>query len=180
MHGINAALAHLHFEAVLSDSGTLPSQSGKPFVVTDPNPPITYGDLYTAISTLATTHFRVAPVPPILILLFSHAIEWYILIRLKYPFLRRLLPPITGDAKFLQPAIMDICTHLVASNENISRPVEEGGLGYRGVITTLEGMVQEIVEWNWEHHEAEKVGRKVVYHTSIELPTQLEKAGAGR
>ncbi|KAM7195908.1 hypothetical protein V8F20_007273 [Naviculisporaceae sp. PSN 640] len=177
VHGINVALAHLYLEAVLSSTKALPSQSGRPFIVTDPNPPITYGDLLTAVSTLATTHFRVIPLPPVLILLLSHVIEWYIHLPLKYPILRKILPPITGDAKFLQPAIMDICTHLVASNEKISRPVEEGGLGFKGVITTLEGMVQEIVEWNQEHSEAEKAGRKVVYHISIELAAELENTG---
>ncbi|KAM7213521.1 hypothetical protein V8F06_011076 [Rhypophila decipiens] len=181
-HGINAALAHLHLEAVLASPSTkssLPSQAGRPYVVTDPNQPITYNDLYTSILTLATTHFQIIPLPPILILLLSHAIEFYILLPLKYPIFRRILPPLTGDVRFLQPAIMDICTHLVASNSNISRPVEVGGLGYTGVITTLEGMVQEILEWNREHREAEAEGRKVVYHTSIALPDQLRKAGAG-
>jgi len=135
--------------------------------------------LYFAISTLATTYFRVIPVPPILILVLSHLIEWYTLLPLRYPILRWVFPPIRGDARFLQPAIMDICTHLVASNSNITQPVEAGGLGYRGIISTLDGMVQEIVEWNREHREADSEGRKVVYHISIALPDQLKKAGAG-
>ncbi|KAK3330748.1 hypothetical protein B0H66DRAFT_73640 [Apodospora peruviana] len=181
VHGINAAIAHLHFEAVLARPGCSASapQAGRPFVVTDPNPPITYGDLYYAIKTLAVTHFRTITIPPVIILLVCHVIEWYTLLRVKYPVFCTMLPPITGDAKFLEPGLMDICTHLVASNAAVGRTVEAGGLAYTGVVTTLEGMVQEVMEWNHEHEEADAKGTKVAYHVSISLPEQLQKAGAG-
>ncbi|KAK4189064.1 hypothetical protein QBC35DRAFT_494620 [Podospora australis] len=82
-HGINVAIAHLNLEAVLaspslgsaSDNQRMTPQAGRPFVVTDPNAPITYGDLYLAIETLAVTPFRTVPVQPIILLIMSYLIE---------------------------------------------------------------------------------------------------------
>ncbi|KAK4451537.1 hypothetical protein QBC34DRAFT_57388 [Podospora aff. communis PSN243] len=175
VHGINAAIAHLDFEAILTSprSSRLP-QAGRPFVVTDPNPPITYSDLYFLIKTLAVTPFRTIPLPLVPMILLSYVIEGYSLLRLKWPILFRVLPPISGDIKHLKPALFTICTHLVASNDTASRPVKLGGLGFTGVLTTLEGMTQEVVEWNRVH---QAVGTKdVTYRSSVSLAEEIQKA----
>lgn len=152
-------------------------------MVTDPNPPIRYGDLYTAIKVLSRHTFMILPLPPVLMLLMSHAIELYSdLPFLPFPLsiLGRLLPPLRGDARHLKPGIFSITTHLVGSNSEISRPVSEGGLGYQGVMTTLEGMALEILEWNREHENLDDGRGKMrkAYTTSISLAEKIQKLGA--
>ncbi|KAK7214926.1 hypothetical protein V2G26_002929 [Clonostachys chloroleuca] len=178
VHGANVAVAHLHHEAVLKTNNC--SQAGRPFVVTDPNPPITYRDLYNVIKFLSLHSFHVVVLPPILILLLSHVIEWYVLLPYRYSFLKHLLPPIRGDLKYLQPGLFSICTHLVVSDSEARKSIEEGGLGYRGVLTTLQGMVWEVLEWNREHgSEHDKPHARKVYTTSVELAEQIQKLGVG-
>ena len=162
VHGANVAIAHLHHEAALVVEDA--PQAGRPFVVTDPNPPISYRDLYNAISTLSVHPFRTITLPPVLIVLLSYAVEWYHLLPYRIPRLRGILPEIKGDLRHLQPGIISICTHLVGSDADTRKPVDEGGLGYRGVITTMEGMVLEILEWNREHRRRWQDEGKEVIH----------------
>lgn len=145
-------------------------------MVTDPNPAITYGDLYTVIGTLSVHPFRTINVAPVVILLLTHVIEFYAELFYKYPFLRRVLPELKGDIRHLKPGIFSICSHLVASNDEIGKPVSQGGLGYSGVLTTLEGMVLEVLEWNTEH--ADDVITRKAYTTSISLAEQIQKLWA--
>ncbi|KAK3311091.1 uncharacterized protein B0T15DRAFT_60939 [Chaetomium strumarium] len=177
VHGTNVAIAHLDFEAVLASpaSASCP-QAGRPFVVTDPNAPIAYRDLYLLVQTLAVTPFRALHIHPIVMVLLSYPIEWYSLLRAKYLFLRKLLPELTGEVKHLKPGIFSICTHLVASNATASQPVSRGGLGYSGVLTTLEGMTQEVLDWNLEHKDA--AGARKSYPTSVALADDIAKAAA--
>lgn len=176
-HGINVAIAHLDFEAILDcPESAATSQAGRPFVITDPNPPISYRDLYFLVQTLATTPFRTLPLQPIVMVLLSYPIEWYCLALARHPFLRRVLPELAGEAKHLKPAIFSICTHLVGSNAVASQPVSSGGLGYTGVLTTLEGMTQEVVEWNRDHRDT--VGARKAYQTSVSLADEIAKAAA--
>ncbi|KAL7619665.1 hypothetical protein AAE478_010206 [Parahypoxylon ruwenzoriense] len=177
VHGANVSIAHLHQEAALA----LPwvesaKHAGRPFVVTDPNPPITYSDLYTAIGTLSVHSFRTIKVPPVVILLLSHAVEIYTDLPYKYPFLRGVLPELTGDIRHLKPGIMSICTHLIASDDEARKPISQGGLGYSGVLTTLEGVALEILEWNREH--VDDVKTRKAYTTSISLAEQIQKLWA--
>ncbi len=109
-------------------------------------------------------------------ILISYPIEWYSMARAKFPALRRVLPPITGDIKHLKPAIFSICTHLFATNTTASRPVAEGGIGYKGIMTTLEGMTQEVIEWNAEHKDPS--GPKKVYRSSVALAEEIQKLAA--
>lgn len=194
VHGINCALAHLQLEAILAqdpphdDNSNGPQdasqrpQAGRPFCITDPGPPIYYGDLYHALQHLVTvTPFRLVHVAPVPMLLLSYAIEAYNLLPAR---LALLLPPallervtnyinnnknkmkwwwwwrwprLPGGAAHLQPGLFSICTHLLTDMRDAQRPVAEGGLGYRGVVSTVEGMCQEILEWNREQ-EALRAG----------------------
>ncbi|OIW30702.1 NAD(P)-binding protein [Coniochaeta ligniaria NRRL 30616] len=174
VHGANAAIAHLLFEAVLTspDSSSRP-QAGRPFTVTDPNPPITYGDLYYALSLLAITGFRTLRLPPMLLLLPSYIVEWYTLLLARFKVARVLLPSAKGDIQHLKPALFSITTHLVATNAAASRPVEQGGLGYRGVLTSMDGMVQEVVEWNREHMDSSKPRK--TYRTSVSFADDIQR-----
>ncbi|KAF5595147.1 cholesterol dehydrogenase [Fusarium subglutinans] len=60
------------------------------------------------------------------------------------PFLKGMLPEVEGDLRTVQPGLITICTHLVASDAEARKPISEGGLGYKGLLTTLEGVVSVI------------------------------------
>lgn len=185
VHGINCAIAHLQFESILDEQGSHTSaQAGRPFCITDPNRPIYYGDLYGLLSKLATTPFRLVSIPPMPFVLLSYLVESYTLLPFRLPrSLARLIPPLSGDIKHLQPGLFSICTHLVADNADAGMAVSEGGLGYRGVLTTLEGMCQELVDWNREQEEHATQaaivagGSKGVryFHSSVSLAEQMQK-----
>lgn len=177
LHGMNCSVAHLHFEAVLADprSSTAP-QAGRPFAVTDPNGPIQFQDLWLAIEKLSVTPFRTLPLIPVQMLLLSYAVEAYIKLPLRFPFLKNILPPMTGDIKHLQPALFSIVTHLYATNDPISKSVKEGGLGYRGLTTTLDGIVQELLDWNLEHKGVDE-SAWVKYRSSVSMAEDLDKIG---
>ncbi|KAI1489964.1 hypothetical protein F5X96DRAFT_679390 [Biscogniauxia mediterranea] len=190
VHGINVALAHLQHESALlhrpypSSSSSSPLCSGRPFVVTDPNPPIAYADLYAAIATLSAHPFAAVRVPPAAALLLAHALELYDDLLAPWP--------LRGDARLLKPGLFSICTHLAASDVAARRPVADGGLGYEGAVRTLEGVVAEVLAWNREHGREEleaakgrgkgKAERKA-YTTSIALADKIQKSlglSAGR
>ncbi|KAK3291483.1 uncharacterized protein B0H64DRAFT_303528, partial [Chaetomium fimeti] len=168
------ASAHLDHEDVLLDKDA--PQAGRPFVVTDPNPPISYSDLYNAISTLSVRPFRTVTLPPVFVAVLSYAVEWHRLLPYRIPFLRRFLPDVKGALRHLQPGIISICTHLTGSDADARKPADRGGLGHHGVITTLEGMVLEILEWNREHqgHNGGPRGKKL-YTTSTSVAEQLRQ-----
>ncbi|CAK7226455.1 hypothetical protein SCUCBS95973_006205 [Sporothrix curviconia] len=177
VHGMNCSVAHLNFEAVLADprSSTAP-QAGRPFVVTDPNPPIQFGDLWFAIEKLSVTPFRTMSLVAVQMLLVSYAIEAYITLPLRFPVLKNILPPLTGDAKHLQPALFSIVTHLYATNDPVGKPIKEGGLGYRGLVTTTDGVAQELLDWNLEHKGLDE-SAWFKYRSSVSMADDLEKIG---
>ncbi|KAJ2996091.1 hypothetical protein NUW58_g1086 [Xylaria curta] len=182
VHGANVAIAHLHHEAALVRPSAS-KHSGRPFVVTDPNPPISYGDLYSAIKVLSHHSFSILYLPPVFMLLLSHIVEIYSgLPFLPFPLsiLGKLLPPLQGDVRHLGPGLFSITTHLIASNADVSKPLSEGGLGYKGVMTTLEGIVLEVLEWNREHeHLGDGEGKiRKAYTTSVSLAEKIQKLGA--
>ena len=176
VHGANVAVAHLHHEAALSSPSVQSAKcAGRPFVVTDPNPPITYRDLYSVIKTLSIHPFRTIPVPPVLILLLSHAVEMYADLPHRLPFLGKVLPELSGDIRHLKPGIFSITTHLIASDAEARKPVSEGGLGYAGLLTTLEGMALEVLEWNEEHLAGAGAKTRKTYTTSVSLADKIRR-----
>lgn len=178
LHGLNCSVAHLEFEAVLAGPRTasLP-QAGRPFTVTDPNPPIRFRDLWFMLKTLSVTPFHTFRLVPVVVLLLSYAVEWYCLLPLRHPrFLGRILPRLGGYLQHLKPPLFSITTHLVASNGDASKPVSEGGLGYKGLVTTMDGMVQEVLEWNLEHEGVDRCNRRK-YISSVSLAEEIRKIG---
>lgn len=109
----------------------------------------------------------------------SHLLEWYSLLPFRAPLLARLLPKLKGDIRYLKPGLFSICTHLVGSNAEVSKPVAEGGLGYKGVLTTLEGMVLEVLEWNREHVGISGSLTRKVYTTSVSAAEKIQQLGIG-
>ncbi|CAK7235042.1 hypothetical protein SBRCBS47491_009155 [Sporothrix bragantina] len=177
VHGMNCSVAHLNFEAVLADprSSTAP-QAGRPFAVTDPNPPILFGDLWFAIEKLSVTPFRTMSLVAVQMLLLSYAIEAYIKLPQRFPVLKNILPPLTGDTKHLQPALFSIVTHLYATNDPVSKPVKEGGLDYRGLVQTMDGVTQELLDWNLEHQGLDK-SAWIKYRSSVSMADEIENIG---
>ena len=175
VHGMNCAVAHLDFEAVLANprSSTAP-QAGRPFTVTDPNPPVLFGDIYRAVEWLSVTPFHPPEVVGVLMLLVAYIIEAYMKLPRRFPALKNILPPLTGDVKHLQPGLFTVVTHVYATNDPVSKPVKEGGLGYRGLLTTTEGVAQQVLEWNREHQGVNK-NDSVEYKSSISLAEDYEK-----
>jgi hypothetical protein len=144
------SLAHLKYEQALLTPGN--KVGGKSFVITDPNAPITFSDIYNLLSTCAVTPFRTTYIPPIFLLLISYLIELYSLTKIFFPTLNRVLPDLSYDMSLLQPALFSIsCAHVIATDAAARRSIKDGGIGYNGVCTTLEGMCMEIKVWNDEH-----------------------------
>lgn len=153
-------------------------QAGRPFVITDPGPPIMFGDLYTDVRVLSVHRFRIVTVPPIIMLLLSVLVEWYILLSYRFPSLKKLLPEVKGDIKKLQPGLFSTCTHLVAFDNEARKSVRDGGLGYKGFVTTLEGVVMEIWGWNQEHSRQSDGSTRKTYTTSVSLAEKLQEFGS--
>ncbi|KAK8050475.1 hypothetical protein PG994_012205 [Apiospora phragmitis] len=154
VHASHVSIGHLLFEAALLDhddeDGNMPGCAGRPFVITDPNPPPSFRDIYDACETLATTPCQVQALPPAPMLLLAFAIEFCDTLAGQVPSLLGWLRP-RGQIAMLQPAIFSVSTHTPATDAAAQRPVAAGGLGYRGVYTTLEGICQQVLDWNREH-----------------------------
>ena len=173
VHAANVAVAHLDFENILATSPCCPAQAGRPFVVTDPNPPITYGDMYTALRSLSKTRLRIVRVPPAPVLVVSTVIHKYCLLVDDSPLLGRVLPPLKGIIKHLRSPLFDITRHMFATNEKISRPRLHGGLGYTGVISTMDGIILEVVEWNRTVDDGDKTQRRH-FRSSVDLGNKIQ------
>lgn len=150
VHAENISLAHLLYEKALVDPRYSSKLAGRTFQITDPNPAVTFGDSYTLIQTLKPTPIRVTTLPPVLMLLIAYCIETYCLTLARFPVLRKVFPePQADEAAImnLQPSLFTICTHVIASDAEARKPLDEGGLGYKGIWTTMEGMCDEMRLW---------------------------------
>ncbi|KAI9367944.1 hypothetical protein BJX61DRAFT_260532 [Aspergillus egyptiacus] len=146
----NVSIAHLLYEQRLIEHtatpSALPNIGGQAFVVTDPNPAISFGDAYLLLTTLATTPIRFPRVNPLPMLVLSHLVEWYILLQHLY---LSWLPKATGDIAQLQPALFAVSNpHVIIDDSRARKSPQEGGLGYTPPLTTLDGMCKELDHWN--------------------------------
>lgn len=131
----------------------MPRCAGRPFNVTDPGPPIAFADAYAAAAELSVTPVTTSYKRPLLLFLIAHVIEAWCLLLARFPFLTTWLglrEP-SGPVHMLQPSVFNISIHTVVDDSMARKSVAEGGFGYRPVCTTLEGVCQEILEWNQEH-----------------------------
>lgn len=158
----NLALAQLQLEAALlgphADSAGV---AGRPFVVSDPGPPPLFADLYAAVALLSKTPVTVPKPPPVVLLLVATVIEaWCNLLR-NVPALTRLGLKEPGmPMYFLQPGIFDASVNYIVDDRDARRSPEEGGIGYRGMCTSMEGICMQIAEWNKavEENGGKKIG----------------------
>lgn len=149
----NVSIGHLAMEKALLEKK--PGVAGSGYCLTDPNPPIRYGDLYLALSTLAhpSTPVNFPTVPFILMYLLSLLVEQYKILRLDF---FPSLPPLTGDFAYLLPGVFKVCTtHMVFPGTKAEKE-----LGYRGAYTTLDGVCEVMVEWNQKAEAKANKGKK--------------------
>lgn len=151
----NVSIGHLAYENTLLRD---PEKGGKAFCVTDPNPPIRYQDLYTVLTTLAhpSTPVAFSYIPHMPILLLSYLVEWYRLLRHRHQWLSALLPPVTGDLAFVQPAVSNLCALHVVYTDTAAQ--EE--IGYRAPMGTLEGFMLAVLDWNSKIEEKLRIEGK--------------------
>ena len=147
VHTDNVALAHLLYEQALISSPE--KVSGKKFLMTDPNPAITFGDVYRLLAVLNS--FRPIEVPALPMIVLAQ------LIRMVSPWQgsQSLLSDgcfskVPGMLSQLQPATLNICKLAsVFAQQRSSKGVwEMGAWGIRkGIYTTLEGMCTQMKAW---------------------------------
>jgi hypothetical protein len=113
------SLSHLCYEqrlVELIDGSPNPDIGGKSFIVTDPGPPPTYGDVYTALSTLTNGETTFKPLSSTTMLLVAHVIETIYLLReiltMSSWRIARLMavlfPRISGELVNLQPSLWNL------------------------------------------------------------------------
>lgn len=147
----NVSIAHLLYEQRLVSPASKDSSvdiGGQSFVVTDPNPPLAFGDLYLLLTTLSKTPTHFSLVSGMPLFLFSYLVEWYVL--LQYRYLPWILPPVTNkNLLSLQPALFAVCNpHTIVDDSRARAKPEHGGLGYSAPVTSLDGFCREVEAWN--------------------------------
>ncbi|KAJ7248570.1 hypothetical protein B0H12DRAFT_1211085 [Mycena haematopus] len=150
----NAAVAHLLYEQRLiegSNGSKNPDIGGQAFVIADPGPPPTYGDVYLVLSTLSEGATTFPVLSPTLMLLISYLIACYYLSRAWLIdagcSIAKKLPPLTSDIVNLQPSLFNLVNvHLIFDDSRARLPPEKGGLGYKGAWTTFEGLHRTVAE----------------------------------
>jgi hypothetical protein len=139
----------------------MPRCAGRTFIVTDLGPPITFADAYAAMAELSVTPTSVTIVQALPLLLMAHIVEAWCLLLARFPFLTKWLgwrEP-SGQVHFLQPSVFSVSIHTIVDDSLARKPVEQGGIGYKGVCTTLEGVCQQLVEWNMEQEHERITGQ---------------------
>ncbi|ROT41579.1 NAD(P)-binding protein [Sodiomyces alkalinus F11] len=148
VHGGNVALAHLDLEAALLGPHA-DAVAGRPFLVTDEGPPPRFADFYTALRTVCDPSPAVHYPPPVLLLALATVIEGWCLLLWHVPVLTRLglrEPPM--PLYLLQRPCLNGAINCIIDDRAARRPVHEGGIGYHGVCTTMEGLCMQLADWN--------------------------------
>ncbi|KAH6648573.1 hypothetical protein BKA67DRAFT_594100 [Truncatella angustata] len=148
VHIGHVSLGHLLFEAALASNAKMPQCAGRPFLITDPGAAPLFQDYYRLLQSLAITPVKVIPVPPAVMLLLAYVVEAFDSLS-QFPGFKWAKPK--GDLAMLQPSIFSAATHVPILDAAAKKSVAEGGLGYKGVCTTMEGMCQQLLDWNMEH-----------------------------
>ncbi|KAK3941516.1 sterol-4-alpha-carboxylate 3-dehydrogenase, decarboxylating [Diplogelasinospora grovesii] len=174
----NVALAHLQLEAALAGK-EMPKCAGRPFVVTDPNPPPSFKELYDTLHELSVTPTTTSFPPPVLLLIVAHMIEGWCLMLHHLPILTKLFGltepglPVSN----LQPGVFTVSAHTIANDSAARKSVEDGGFGYTAVCTSLEGICEQIADWNREHEAEKGNGSLTTSGESKTLTEKIVKAG---
>ncbi|KAI1382451.1 NAD(P)-binding protein [Hypoxylon crocopeplum] len=169
VHGGHVSLAHLLFEAALlrDEKKEMPGCAGRAFTVTDGGPPPMFDDVYRLLRiTAETPPIKVVYLQPGLMLALAHVVEWFDLAS-RLPVLEWIVPRPKGDVAVLQPAVFTASTHYLATDAAAQRSVDEGGIGYRPIHNTMEGICQQVLEWNIEHQGSEQQSPQTAKETLV-------------
>ncbi|KAI0777240.1 NAD-P-binding protein [Trametes elegans] len=153
----NCSAAHLNYEQRLIEAqrgSTHPDVGGQAFCVADAGPPATYGEVYDALAQLTNGVCTFHSLSPTAMLGIATLVEAYYLARhalMRAPAplsaLARLVPPLGGEVVFLQPSVFALTqVHLIFDDSRARAPPAEGGLGYNGHVTTLQGTCKVVAE----------------------------------
>lgn len=154
----NAALAHFCYEQRLIEKARgspNPDLGGQAFGIVDAGPPVTYGDVYTVLTTLTDGQTIFPRVSATAMLLLSHIFEGLHLLRFllelsSNPILRRLsqfIPALNADLINLQPPLFFLTlVHLIWDDSRARKSPEKGGLGYEPQWTTLTALCKLVEE----------------------------------
>lgn len=153
----NCSVAHLAYEQRLIElaQGTPnPDIGGQAFCVADAGPPVTYGEVYSAITELtrgAVTfiHFSATAMLTFATLVETYYLGRHALLRAPAPLsvFARLMPALNGDIVFLQPSMWSLTqVHLIFDDSRARASLAEGGLGYNGHVTTMQGICKGVAE----------------------------------
>ncbi|KAI1437985.1 3-beta hydroxysteroid dehydrogenase/isomerase [Xylaria sp. CBS 124048] len=149
VNGGHISLAHLDFEAALLRKD-MPACAGRPLVITDDGPPPAYSDVYRLCELTAATPVKLTLLPPLPFFFLAYLVE-SVGVGSRTPVLKRFLSAPSGRLSILQPAVFHACLNFVSTDALARRSVEHGGIGFRHVHTTLEGMCQQVLDWNIDH-----------------------------
>ncbi|KAI0264693.1 NAD-P-binding protein [Gloeopeniophorella convolvens] len=154
----NAALAHFCYEQRLIEKAKgapHPDIGGQAFSIVDAGPPITYGDVYTVLTTLTDGRTVFPRMSATSMLLLAHVFECIYLLRsfLKlssnpiFRLLGGLVPGLNRDLINLQPSLFSLTmVHLIWNDSRARAPPEKGGLGYNPPWTTLSALCKLVEE----------------------------------
>ncbi|KAG5949685.1 hypothetical protein E4U60_002223 [Claviceps pazoutovae] len=150
VHVQNVSLAHMLLQKELVGPHA-EGIAGRPFVVTDNGPSmLRFEDLYTLMRATSSTRLIIDYPPPVVIWMAAHVVEWYCVMLARWPWLSSLLG-LREPGELLiwcQPATIDSSATQMARDDVARKTPEEGGLGYRGCCSTLEGLCDFMREWN--------------------------------
>jgi len=144
----NASYGHLLYEQRLieaqsvSQTNTIRNLGGQTYLIADEGPPISYGDIFQAMSALTDNRVRFPPVPPSAMLVLAHLVEFYYLLQARW---LKFLPPVKEPLSQLQPSIFSVTSiHWKIDYSRARLSPAEGGLGYQPPWTTMQGVCQVV------------------------------------
>lgn len=144
---INVAQAHMKLEESLLGEH-VDKVAGKPFVITDDGPPITTSDYYQVLSSTSTLGFTAVRPPPVLFLTAFYIIEWWAILSAKYAFVKRLIGEPKEPIDILQPGTAASGITSILDDSKARKSPQDGGIGYKPVCDTIEGLCKLVGEWN--------------------------------
>ena len=154
----NASLAHFCYEQRLIEMARglpNPDIGGQAFGIVDAGPPVTYGDVYTVLTTLTDGQTVFPRLSATAMLMLSHVFEGLHLLQSltalsSSPFfcrLSRFVPAPAGDLINLQPSLFSLTmVHLIWDDSRARKSQEKGGLGYEPQWTTLSALCKLVEE----------------------------------
>ncbi|KAI6046144.1 hypothetical protein EDC04DRAFT_2888296 [Pisolithus marmoratus] len=172
----NCALAHLCYEQRLIElekGGANPDIGGQAFTITGTGPPCTFGDVHLALSTL-DNECEFPNYSFTLMLSLAHIIEALYVSKALLSMsnsafgraLARMIPLVRGDLVNLQPSLFALVSvHLIFDDTRARLSPSEGGLGYSGPYTTLQGICKTVDA----HFKAGKAGEERSQAAGVDL-----------